>query len=162
MSREKYQKYRMLRRLAIITRKIAISWWVFQVTKIRHKRMASKLRKQLEKSSKASVVETDHRMENFLWFLMVTQKLARIWCYTAVACFIVLMGNNASCELVSIGIVRIKMFDWVVRTIGNYRHVRDLKRNIHSLSTLGSKEHKYTGECGVLKISRGALIAMKV
>ena len=51
----------------------------------------------------------------------------------------VLMGNNASCRIAGIGTVRIKMFDGVVRTLGDVRHVLDMKRNLISLSTLDSK-----------------------
>ena len=69
----------------------------------------------------------------------------------------VLMGNNASCKVSSIGTVHIKMFDGVVCTLGEVRHVHDLKRNLISLSTLDAKGYKYTGEGG----SKGALIMMK-
>ena len=34
----------------------------------------------------------------------------------------VLMGNNASCKVASIRTVRIKMFEGVVRTLGDVRH----------------------------------------
>ena len=63
----------------------------------------------------------------------------------------VLMGNNASCKVAGIGIVHIKMFDGVVRTLGDVRHVHDLKRNLISLSTLDAKGYKYTCEGGVKK-----------
>ena len=36
-----------------------------------------------------------------------------------------------------------------------------MKRNLISLSTLEAKGYKYTGEGGVLKISKGALVVMK-
>ena len=71
------------------------------------------------------------------------------------------MGNNASCKVAGIGIVRIKIFDGVVHTLGDVRHVLDLKRNLISLSTLEAKWYKYTGEGGVLKICKGALVVMK-
>ena len=71
------------------------------------------------------------------------------------------MGNNASCKVAGIGIVHIKMFDGVVRTLGDVKHVLDLKRNLISLSTLDTKGYKYTSEGGVLKISKGALVKMK-
>ena len=74
---------------------------------------------------------------------------------------VVLMGNNASCKVTGIETVCIKMFDGVVRTLGNVIHVPDLKRNLISLSTLDAKEYKYTGEGGVLKISKEALVVMK-
>ena len=75
---------------------------------------------------------------------------------------VVLMGNNASCMVAGIGTVRIKMFDRVVLTLGDIRHVPDLKRNLTFLSTLNTKGCKYTCEGGVLKISEGALVVMKV
>ena len=71
------------------------------------------------------------------------------------------MGNNASCKIASNGTVRIKIFDRVVKTLGNVRHVLDLKRNLILLSTLDSKGYKYTGESGVLKVSKGVLVVMK-
>ena len=71
------------------------------------------------------------------------------------------MSNNASCKVAIIGTVRIKMFDGVVRTLGDIRHVPDLKKNLISLSTLIEKGYKYTGEGGVLKISKGSLVVMK-
>ena len=72
------------------------------------------------------------------------------------------MGNNASCKVASIGTIRIRMFDRIVRTLGDVRHVPHLKRNLISLSTLDVKGYKYTGEGGVLKISKGTLVVMKV
>ena len=73
----------------------------------------------------------------------------------------VLMGNNASCKIASIGIVRIKMFDGVVRILGDLRHVPNLKRNLISLSTLDVKGYKYTRKGGVVKVSKCALFIMK-
>ena len=81
--------------------------------------------------------------------------------YEKVSKGVVLLGNNASCRIAGIGTIKIKMYDGVVRTLGDVRHVPDLKRNLISLSTLDSKGYKYTGEGGVLKISRGSLVVMK-
>ncbi|CAN1842964.1 Retrovirus-related Pol polyprotein from transposon TNT 1-94 [Linum perenne] len=74
---------------------------------------------------------------------------------------IVLMGDNSSCKVAGIGSVQIKMFDGVVRTLTDVRHIPDLKRNLISLSTLDSKGYKYTGEGGVLKVSKGSLVVKK-
>ena len=73
----------------------------------------------------------------------------------------VLMGNNASCNVVGIRTVRIRIIDGVVLTLSDVRHVPDLKRNLISPSTLDVKGYKYTSEGGVLKISKGALVVMK-
>ena len=74
---------------------------------------------------------------------------------------VVLMGNNASCKVAGIRTVHIRMFDGVVGALGDVRHVPGLKRNLISSSTLDAKGYKYTGEGGVLKISKGALVVMK-
>ena len=71
------------------------------------------------------------------------------------------MGNNASCKVVGIGIIKIRMFDGVVYTLGDMRHVPNLKKNLISLSTLDSKGYKSTSESGLLKISKGSLRVMK-
>ena len=73
----------------------------------------------------------------------------------------VLMGNNASCKVVGIGTIHIKMFDGVVRTLGDVKHVPNLTRNLVFLSTLDAKGYKYTSEGRVLKISKGAVVMMK-
>nr|GEU38202.1 retrovirus-related Pol polyprotein from transposon TNT 1-94 [Tanacetum cinerariifolium] len=46
-------------------------------------------------------------------------------------------------------------------TITGVRHILDLKRNLISLSTLEANGCKYSGEGGVMKIFKGALVLMK-
>ena len=72
---------------------------------------------------------------------------SRDWFFTYELVYkcVVLMGNNASCKVAGIGTIRIKVFNI---------HVPDLKRNLIFLSTLDAKGYKYTGERGVLKISK--------
>ena len=81
--------------------------------------------------------------------------------YEVVSRGTVVMGNNASCRIAGIGTVRVKMFDGTIRTLGDVRHVPDMKRNLISLSTLDSKGYRYTGEGGVVKVSKGSLVVMK-
>ena len=87
----------------------------------------------------------------------------RVWFYTyePIHKGVVLMGNKASCKVVGIGTVCIRMFNGVVRTLGDVKHVPNLTRNLTSQSTLDAKGYKYTDEGGVLKISKGALVVMK-
>ncbi|CAN1242735.1 Retrovirus-related Pol polyprotein from transposon TNT 1-94 [Linum perenne] len=73
----------------------------------------------------------------------------------------VLIGDNSSCKVAGTESVQIEMFEGVVRTLTDVRHIPDLKRNLISLSTLDSKGYKYTGEGGVLKVSKGSLVIMK-
>ena len=53
------------------------------------------------------------------------------------------------------------MFVGIVRTLSDVRHVTDLNRILISLSTLDAKGYKYTGEGGVVKVSKCALVMMK-
>ncbi|KAG8473109.1 hypothetical protein CXB51_035075 [Gossypium anomalum] len=74
---------------------------------------------------------------------------------------VILMGNNSSCKIAGVGTIKVKMFDGVVRTLSDMRHVPELKRNLISLSTLDSKGYRYTTKSEVLKISKGSLAVMK-
>ncbi|KAG8488750.1 hypothetical protein CXB51_016632 [Gossypium anomalum] len=59
---------------------------------------------------------------------------------------VILMGNNASCKNVGVGTIKVRMFDGVVRTLSDVRHVPGLKRNLILLSTLDLKGYKYTAK----------------
>ena len=74
---------------------------------------------------------------------------------------IIILGDNNSCKTVGVESVKIKMFDGVIRTFTNVRHVPELKKKLISLRVLDSCGHKFTGFDGTLKISKGALVVMK-
>ena len=74
---------------------------------------------------------------------------------------IVLLGYKHSCKIVGVGSVKIKMFDRVIITLIDVRHLFELKTNLISLGVLESCGHKFTGLSGVLKVSKGALVVMK-
>ncbi|KAG8501344.1 hypothetical protein CXB51_003537 [Gossypium anomalum] len=74
--------------------------------------------------------------------------------YETVSEGVVLMRNNASCKIASVGTIKVMMFDGVVRTLSDVQHVPELKRNLIPLSTFDSKRYRYTAESGVLKISK--------
>ncbi|KAG8486119.1 hypothetical protein CXB51_019467 [Gossypium anomalum] len=134
--------------------------------------------KQLENSGEADVVE-DYSDGELLVTSVNDSKVSKEWIlnsgctfhmspnrdwfttYEMVSEGDVLMGNNASCKITGVGTIKVKMFDEVVRTISDVRHIPELKRNLISLSTLDSKGYRYTAESGVLKISKGSLIVMK-
>ncbi|GJW56756.1 retrotransposon protein, putative, ty1-copia subclass [Tanacetum coccineum] len=71
------------------------------------------------------------------------------------------MGDNASYKIEGIGSIQVKMFDGAIRTLEDVRHVPGMKRNLISLSTLDLKGYKYSGEGGVLKVTKGSMIVMK-
>ena len=72
------------------------------------------------------------------------------------------MGNDASYMIAGDGIVIIKVFDGIVRMLRGVKHIPNLKRNLILLSALESKRYKYIGKGGALKVSKGALVVMKV
>ena len=54
--------------------------------------------------------------------------------YQSVDDGIVYMGNNVTCKTVGIGSMRIKMYDGIVRTLTDVRHVLELRKKLISNS----------------------------
>ncbi|KAK2974756.1 hypothetical protein RJ640_010016 [Escallonia rubra] len=73
----------------------------------------------------------------------------------------VLMGNDAVCEVMGIGTIKIKMFDGIVKILGDVRYIPDLKKNLISLGTLDSIDCSISIKGGVMKVSKGAMVIMK-
>jgi hypothetical protein len=73
----------------------------------------------------------------------------------------VLMGNDVACKIVGMGTIRIMMHDGIMRTLKNVRHIPNLKKNLISLGTLDSIGYKYSGEGGVIRVSKGSLVMMQ-
>jgi hypothetical protein len=74
---------------------------------------------------------------------------------------LVFMGNDVAYRIVGIGTIRIRMHDGIVRTLKNVRHILDLKKNLISLGTLDSLGYKYSGEGGVIRVSKGPLVMVQ-
>ncbi|RVW13664.1 Retrovirus-related Pol polyprotein from transposon TNT 1-94 [Vitis vinifera] len=77
-----------------------------------------------------------------------------------------LMWGKETLELekitsVLLGNIRIKMFDGIVRTLCDVRHVPDLRKNLISLGTLYCNGFSYKSTSGVMKVSKGAMTVMK-
>lgn len=73
---------------------------------------------------------------------------------------VVMTSNDTSCPITSIVRVRIKMFDRIVRTLDDIRHVPKLKRNLISLSTFIRKGASTLG-CGNIKISKCTRVVLQ-
>ena len=73
----------------------------------------------------------------------------------------VLMGNDASCRMVGVGSVNVRMFDGVIRTITDVRHVPDLRRSLISVGALSRLGLKIVVEGEKMKIAKGSMIVMK-
>ncbi|KAG8496844.1 hypothetical protein CXB51_008135 [Gossypium anomalum] len=139
---------------------------------------ANQKEKQPENSGEANIVE-DYNDGELLVPSVNNSKLSKEWILDSSCTFhmrpnrdwfttyktffegVVFMGNNASCKISGVGTIKVKMFDGVLRTLSDVRHVPKLKRNLISLSTLDSKWYKYTAKIRVLKISKASLVVMK-
>jgi len=66
-----------------------------------------------------------------------------------------------SCKTISIGSIKIRMHDGIIRMLSNVRHVSDLKKNLISLGTLKSNGYKFLAEGRVLRVSKNSLVVMK-
>jgi hypothetical protein len=71
------------------------------------------------------------------------------------------MGNGAYCKITGIGNIIIKMFDSVVRTLCDVRHVLEVEKNRISLDTLDSNGYSYKYKGGVMKVTKVAMVVMK-
>uniref|UniRef100_A0A2N9ER08 Integrase catalytic domain-containing protein n=1 Tax=Fagus sylvatica TaxID=28930 RepID=A0A2N9ER08_FAGSY len=80
--------------------------------------------------------------------------------YRSINCGSVRMGNDATCTIIGMGTIKIKMSDGVVRTLEEVRHIPDMRKNLISLGTLDSKGYSYKSENGIMKVSKGAMVVM--
>ena len=71
------------------------------------------------------------------------------------------MENNLFCKVVGTTTIKVKMFDNVVRTLKDVRHVLDLKKNLISLGTIDSNGFRYKSKNGIMKVLKGSMIMMK-
>ena len=71
------------------------------------------------------------------------------------------MGNDSNCRVVSISLIRLKIFDGMVRELRDVRHVLDLKRNIISLEMLDKIGCLVKLELGTLKVMKVSIVVMK-
>jgi hypothetical protein len=81
--------------------------------------------------------------------------------YRSINSNIVTMGNDAHCKITGIGNIRIKMFDSVVKTLCEVRHIPEVKKNLISLGILDSNGYGYKSESRVMKVTKGAMVVMK-
>ena len=71
------------------------------------------------------------------------------------------LSNDATCPVIGIGTMKIKIFGGVVRVLSNVRHVPDLRKNLISLGVLDDLGYSYSLKGGIMKITKSALMVMK-
>lgn len=57
--------------------------------------------------------------------------------------------------------IKLKMYEKVICTLGEVRYVPNLKKNLLSLGSLNTSKRKIMLECEVLKVLSGALVVTK-
>ena len=73
------------------------------------------------------------------------------------------LGDNHPCKVAGIGTVRVRMFDGIVRTLTNVKHIPELEKNLVSLGYLERSGYSFSSRArsGVLNISNGAMVVMR-
>jgi len=71
------------------------------------------------------------------------------------------MGNDDLCKVIRIRNIKIKMFNDVVRTLCDVRHIPNSRKNFISLGILNCNGFNLKFESGVLKMSEGDMIVIK-
>ncbi|KAK3038231.1 hypothetical protein RJ639_030840 [Escallonia herrerae] len=71
------------------------------------------------------------------------------------------MGNDAVCEVMGIGTIKFKMFDGIMRALGDVRYKLGLKKNFIYLGTLDSIDCSISIKDGVMKVSKCTMVIMK-
>ncbi|PKA45980.1 Retrovirus-related Pol polyprotein from transposon TNT 1-94 [Apostasia shenzhenica] len=71
------------------------------------------------------------------------------------------MCNNFECKSVGIGIIKIKIFDKVIRTLIEVSHIPDLRKDLIFLGTLDASGCTFTSSDDIIKMKKGALVVMK-
>ena len=73
------------------------------------------------------------------------------------------LENDYPCRVVGIESIRMRMFDGMVRTLTNVKHVSDSKKNLMSLGYLERSSYSLSScaRSGVLNISNGAMVVMR-
>lgn len=71
------------------------------------------------------------------------------------------MGNSSTSKVEEIGSICLKIHDGIVRTLEIVKHVLVLW-NLNSLSKLDSQGLRFNGQDGSIKVTRCALVFMKL
>ncbi|KAG6687290.1 hypothetical protein I3843_11G064100 [Carya illinoinensis] len=71
-----------------------------------------------------------------------------------------LIGNDIACYIVGIGLVKIKMYDGIVKTLSNIRNIISLNKSFISLGILDSFGYQYSVTGGVIRVYKGSSVVM--
>jgi len=74
---------------------------------------------------------------------------------------VVRLGNNKAYRIQGMATIRLKMFDDCDFLLKNVRYIPELKRNLISISVFDGLGYCTRIECGMMRISHGALVIAK-
>ena len=70
------------------------------------------------------------------------------------------LGDGSTCQVKGVGVVKIKMLNGEIRSLGGVAYVPKLRRNLISLSQLDSEGYHFSAAGGVLKITHGETVLL--
>lgn len=73
----------------------------------------------------------------------------------------VMMGNNAICRVIGIGVIKLKLHDNSILELKQVRHVPDLKRNLISLGMLDQIGCVVKVQQGIMSVVKGSLVLLR-
>lgn len=75
----------------------------------------------------------------------------------------VTLGDDHPCNVFGIGTIKMRMFDGMVITLTNMKHVLELKKNLVSLGYLRRNGYNFSShsKSGVLTITKGAMVVIR-
>ena len=70
-------------------------------------------------------------------------------------------NDSSSKVLIGTGSIKMRMFDGVMRTLSNVKHVPKLRKSLISLGALDNLGYDFSTNNNIMKINKGGLVAMK-
>lgn len=71
------------------------------------------------------------------------------------------IGNDSSSKVIGIGTMKERIFNGIIRTLSNVKHVPRLMKSLISLGVLDTLDYDFSIINGVININKDVWIAMK-
>lgn len=73
----------------------------------------------------------------------------------------IVMANSSKSKIINIGTINMKIFDRVILTLGNVRHIPNLRKNFVSLNRLDALDNDFSTRNEFMKVGKGSLVIIK-
>ena len=73
------------------------------------------------------------------------------------------LRDDHRCKVARVGTIKVRMYDEIIRTLSNVKHIPELNMNMISLGYLEEQSYAFSSQTGsgCLKISKGTLVVMR-